>query len=671
MLAVGMVTRMEAEYIESYKKPSSTSTDSKQKPAVDTPTPLDLQLDELTICRSINVELLRDPDNTKVKISWIPPNNKDDLILARSFQPISTNEQFLQAGTAAVLPSGTSFYIEEKLPPGKYYYAVATRLQIKRGEVKLYANENYTVFPLNFLPKEENSVGNPPPRVSGLQAQLLDNKRVWLRWKNIANEDVIYVVYRSSKPLASARAVASSEIISLIANNKDFFIDNTLSESGNYYYAVTSRNRSGEENRNLVADESFTTEPIVFGDNSVPIVNQLTAVVNNTQQVEVHWVEPSFPNRRKRQSLQYILLRSLAPINFTKEDGSQTQVAVLEKGTSSYIDKPTQSGNYYYAVVSQNTENQEKSLLFLPDENTLKLPLVFAAAQQEEKGKEDKDKKTSKEQAVATKDVWKEDAPRLLSFAAYAQETEVSLVWSSKPSALSADAKKITADNSTLAYVYRFYRKPQRFQDIRMGNLVGKVPYQDGALSDVPEQKGFYYYALFFQTAQGMSPTAFIDKENLIGPIAFTPPPSKTKQDSFSSPTVAPKENFTDTSVPPKKLSDEKPLTPKSQKQTNSPDNSENYKQPSDTANVTQRLDFIIRQTYLHGNYQDALYKLQPYLNSRHLPSQAMAKYYSGLSLFRMGRFGQAAAFFRDSLVRQAYKNKADFWYQRAMEYVR
>lgn len=702
-------------------------------------TPLDLDIDKLRVCRGIQLEILRNRDIVNVKVSWIPPNIKDPIILVRSFQPISTNEQFLKSETVSVLKSGTSFFIDENLPAGSYYYALALRSQFKSGEIKLYANENYTVFPLNVA-SEKNSISgrysNAPSQVTSIQARMLNETDAWIHWDKVANEDVIYVVYRSNHPLDKPSLLNSNNIIALLPSQDNFFTDENLPEFGAYYYAVTTRSKSGAEDKNLVANESYTKEPVLYGSAYTPIVSDLRGEANG-KQIKLTW---SKPKTQGQNFTNYKLFRSTSPIAVSSDLDNALEIARLQMDVTSYTDTVTNEGDYYYALVSIDKKGQQSGKI-TKGQNSLMLPI---------KTKEETTKVVSNEKSEQEKP--NENFP-FSDFYAKEENERIVLFWKSNILQQSINIE----EEVPLAYVYRFYKRPKTLQDIRLGNLVGKIPPQQGFVSDRPLQGGLYYYAIFLQTGRQMLPDNFVQDKNLIGPIAFAgiqqndapleisqPVDTKQEQKDFEAEVEKEvqrrlqaekeaqeerdrlaeeqrkkeaelakaaqdnkeaqaqkkqeeqdklkaeieKEVQRQLALREKKEKNkptvQKELPQKVQQTENVPPQAkQNYQTPEpqqqsyQAAKPQQKTDnlknvtAIVQRTYLKGHYETAVNNLKPFLNDENLSVQAMAKFYSGLSLYRLSRFNEALPFFSDALVKKAYKGKVNFWYQRAMEYAR
>ena len=86
-----------------------------------------------------------------------------------------------------------------------------------------------------------------------------------------------------------------------------------------------------------------------------------------------------------------------------------------------------------------------------------------------------------------------------------------------------------------------------------------------------------------------------------------------------------------------------------------------------------ENLNRAIASTYRRDNYADAIQDLRPYhLNKeldRHIRARAL--FYTGLAMYRLQRYRRSIEYFINALVQESYPERAEFWYNRALEKIR
>lgn len=220
-----------------------------------------------SIAKAIHVSLL--PDKKSVRLDWDPPKLEGEIIVARSTVMIDSPDKLYIADslgrykTSATSP--TRVYFDYNLKPGTYYYAIVMVTDVRRREVKLFANQNYTVTPIQIA--EENGtpvVGQNPefpafPADVGIQSMVggvsgitanIEKKYIRLDWTPpngaIAGR-TLYTVYRSNSPLTSLPLMQKAEKLAELTHPVNTFLDQDLDKSQTLYYGVSVKQLGGEE----------------------------------------------------------------------------------------------------------------------------------------------------------------------------------------------------------------------------------------------------------------------------------------------------------------------------------------------------------------------------------------------------------------------------------------
>lgn len=516
----------EAQFIDNRKKRvySEYERGQEEKEKLEKENTFAEGLEKQTYIKNLRLETIREKSNTHVKLTWLPFDSLEEIMVLRSLVAITNEKQFYSSKVLAVLPAKTDSYIDKNVLSGSYYYAVVSRPILEKSKIELYANENYTLTPV--------VIKNFPEQVKKIKAIKNKANEITVSWQPL-DEKVFYAIYRSRSPLSSADMLTNNNMIALLSYNQNNFVDKASFEEGDYYYAVATRNNRGEEDKNLIANESYTT-------------NLITSI----QKIEEPPQEP--PAR------------------------------VQEKATPA--------------------ERKSKNI-----------------------------------------------------FTAHVKKEQVKLSWKVQNFLWGSD---IDLEPKEKIAIYRFYKKPQDFEDLVVGNLVATPYYHEGEAVDKPAQSGHYYYAIFFQSPQGLQPQSFDFGYNLIGPTVYSAEASS--QDIKPLPTL--NNMLLEKSVVPQSSKTKETL------QKPAPSNITQNKPPQE---LLDKVTIIVKNSYFKNSYEEAILKLEPYLDHENLLVQALSKYYSGLSLYRLGKFSQATSFFKDNLVQKAYKEKAIFWYKRSKEYGR
>ncbi|TGL63255.1 tetratricopeptide repeat protein [Leptospira sarikeiensis] len=254
-----------------------------------------LDNDSASVANSINVEVLK--DGKSVRISWEPPRETGEIIVARSSSIIDNPEKCYISDSLGKFPSGVGNSVNQiydyNLKPGTYYYAVILAHHVRKKDVKLAANRNYTTIPIviennpppqtnnnyppanttnNFPPANTNQ---PPPEE---QKYLSDNARVtdisvkregqylrisWEPYPKGIQGETIYTIYKSAEPMSSMSLMRKAEKLAEVSHPENSFLDQDLTKSQTLYYGVSVK-QGLKEVLPLVQNQSFIRQFYVF-----------------------------------------------------------------------------------------------------------------------------------------------------------------------------------------------------------------------------------------------------------------------------------------------------------------------------------------------------------------------------------------------------------------------
>ncbi|TGL75561.1 tetratricopeptide repeat protein [Leptospira jelokensis] len=220
-----------------------------------------------TIAKAIHASIL--PDKKSIRIDWDPPKQDGEIIVARSNVMIDSPDKLYIADSLgrykASGPNATRVYFDYNLKPGTYYYAIVMVTDVRRREVKMFANQNYTIIPVTIAEEngtpvvgqnpdfpafpEDTSIQSMVGGVSGITANI-EKRFIRLNWTPPAGATAgrtIYTVYRSNSPLTSLPLMQKAEKLSELTHPTVTFLDQDLSKSQTLYYGVSVKQLGGEE----------------------------------------------------------------------------------------------------------------------------------------------------------------------------------------------------------------------------------------------------------------------------------------------------------------------------------------------------------------------------------------------------------------------------------------
>lgn len=113
-------------------------------------------------------------------------------------------------------------------------------------------------------PSQDNSSTNIKTTqvepISLINAEVMSNSIV-LSWEGIGDKEAFYNIYRSDTIIDKNEKLKSENMIQSIPSNQTIYTDK-INLSGNYYYAITTKNKNNDENKILIAEQNYTLSPI-------------------------------------------------------------------------------------------------------------------------------------------------------------------------------------------------------------------------------------------------------------------------------------------------------------------------------------------------------------------------------------------------------------------------
>lgn len=247
--------------------------------------------DMYSVAGAIHVEVLK--DGRSVRISWEPPRETGEIIVARNSSIIDSPEKCYISDSLGKYPSGIANGVNQifdyNLKPGTYYYAVILAHHVRKKDIRLVANRNFTTIPVvieNTPPSSNPSTNYPPSQNTNQQPIPEDDRRKYLSddarvtdisvkregkylrvsWEPYSRGipgETIYTVYRSAEPLSSLTLMRKAEKLAEVSHPEYTFLDQDLNKSQTLYYGVSVK-QGLKEVLPLIQNQSFVRHFYVY-----------------------------------------------------------------------------------------------------------------------------------------------------------------------------------------------------------------------------------------------------------------------------------------------------------------------------------------------------------------------------------------------------------------------
>ncbi|MCX7998413.1 MAG: hypothetical protein N3A69_05600, partial [Leptospiraceae bacterium] len=215
---------------------------------------------ERELAKNIQARILE--DGFSIQITWTPPEEEGEIIIARSKERLDTPEKLYYADSLGRYPNKgdnkLSSFKDMNLKPGVYHYAVVMVSRVKKRDIILIPNQNYTYDPID--------IGQPTQIIKIGKNEILpyahDNSRSisdievktykdynQIRWAHPIDAEKTkptYHLYRSEEPLSSIPLIKQARKIVELKYPDNFYVDNKF-EAGKIYYYGVSVSIQGEE----------------------------------------------------------------------------------------------------------------------------------------------------------------------------------------------------------------------------------------------------------------------------------------------------------------------------------------------------------------------------------------------------------------------------------------
>lgn len=401
------------------------------------------------IARNIKAVRLTDVQGA-IRITWqTAPGVDDEFIVGRTRTMPFTPDKALGADSVKVVPSGADpVIIDSGLPPGEYYYVILSRENVRDRNIQLYPEVNYTSKPIIIernIPSGGEGVA--PEQITLIHGMVINKTQVLLTWRGSELPGVIYTIYRSTKPMSASAKVRAALRVTSVTDGSESYVDKSIKKTDNYYYAVTTRDLSGNEDLQLVPDQSYTSTGI-FISMGESIVGGLKAELSGTKSVKITWAGDTELRGK------YLIYRSDRAIANSEIMALANKIGSVDASVFQYVDSNPGEGRHFYAVLIQSPQG-EIDTNFIEGTNYTIYPVVIGKT------------------------------VRIVSISARSGDRKVIVRWKYKGVSVTGTFR-----------IVRSTKKIRKKSDVEAGELLGKVDVVSKKYVDEDPPAGRLYYAI-------------------------------------------------------------------------------------------------------------------------------------------------------------------------------
>lgn len=337
-----------------------------------------------SVARGLKAFLLE--DHRSIRLEWLPPKQTGEIIIARSSKRIDTPEKLFisdSLGRYKSDPNNNPYISHEdlNLKPGKYYFAVILRKDVKKRTVKLIPGVNYTLEPVIVRQTEKQQV-DQFHYIRQITAKLTKDHLIlhWLAPKQVDANNTSYNLYQSHQPPSTNIALQRAKLVEKFKHpTTSYQIPLSQLKERFLYFGITVT-VNGFESRPLISNQSFVRieipekkvieKPVAI----IPKKNAKTtsSLVNNLdkeiipERLTLRWSPPQ--NALLKQTVYHIYQFQKPQQDDSKEtpvkpEKARKLASVYHPQTLYQWQKPVIDKPCYFAVTVQNDKEFENKTL--------------------------------------------------------------------------------------------------------------------------------------------------------------------------------------------------------------------------------------------------------------------------------------------------------------------
>jgi len=298
------------------------------------------------IAYDIKTEKVKFSSDT-IMLTWKMNNSyTGEFVVGRSETELNTIDDILKANLIGIFYSGQEgVLIDRGLQQGKtYYYTVISKAHLIKRQIEILKNVNCTGEPVVIF--------SEPGSVTGIKAELKENKTISIEWNKPRGSGLKFNLYRSISVINSKAELEVSEKIT--TTDDDEYSDKNLNEYGSYFYALTVTDKNGLEYFTPAPDRNFTTNGVYLKGKTLATPLNVAAFLSEKDSIIVKWEKAS--SRTDKELSGYEIYRSDEMINSLLKLKFARLLQIVDKSTILYTDKEPGPGKYFYAVFSRYSD---------------------------------------------------------------------------------------------------------------------------------------------------------------------------------------------------------------------------------------------------------------------------------------------------------------------------
>lgn len=297
-----------------------------------------------------NIKAIIDPDKkNSVKITWdVNSDSKHEFIIGRHGEKMDTPAKALKSSSLDSIPSAAKGVVfDYNLKPGSYYYVVLSKDAIRKREIELYPDVNFTVIPV-IIEDEKKTIAGPMIAEAGGMGTVI------IRWDRGDKSGVTYGVYRGREVINSRDRLMAAKKIGE-AHDIGQLIDRGITSAGIYYYAITTRRQDSEEDASFIPDVTYTTKGhIVYTEDK-----KSSAISGIISDVSADGAVVSWKGEHSETPVKgFAVYRHTSIISNYDNLTRAKHIVTLPSDARHYTDRALAEGSYYYAVIVKFTDDR-------------------------------------------------------------------------------------------------------------------------------------------------------------------------------------------------------------------------------------------------------------------------------------------------------------------------
>lgn len=650
-------------------------------------------------------------EDDSVRLTWKDAGARLSAYrIFRSSMPVYSRRQLGQAIALGKVEYGKEQYIDEKLPPGRYFYAIFPVKTNGRTVEEFVEGRTFTGFAVTIEKEEEAKQAEKRDlseqyTISDLQAEDRQDG-VLLTWNPVSGTDALYTIYRIPRTADGKGRMEDAKLVGYAQADSPRFLDkNAIRGESVFYYVTATNQKTGNEFRVFKYKKTYITHTfgekasaptaaVSPGENIDSIIPQaLMAYQASADSVKLLWVSGERP-----PAGGYMVYRSNRPIANAAELKKSDLLTVVPASEGGYVDPGMDSGRYFYSVIPADSTGSPL-LAFIEGRTYIGSPVEIVSARKEI---EKEPRRTRREKGEVSAEI-----PVVEYFQAGFDGNSVVFSWAVKASAPPRKPSRI-----------QLYEGERILNDLnslrRYGMMVEDFGVESTGHRVLNPKSGFHYYALVVEydgrlqepliTGINYLPgPVFVRKESKIEDAVSQPQEKETPAEEEKTEPEAAEEEPVELARRIEKI-EKKPEEKTPEPVAQAPEDT--YKVPDDLYEplpepVTEiprreyvpddlpvgivrraielykdpidRVNAVIAATYMKKKYKEAVESLSYFVNDRSLPMnvRGRAMFYMGMSYYEMNEYRKAMIIFMTEEVRSEFPDRSRFWYNRSLEMLR